>query len=126
MKKLALIIAFCTPFLILAQTPPRPAYCDELPTTYEKGAAPPSTPLPQFDTRPVTEYKIQVAILKFTHPRDFPFHKKLVARWRPCEQVWVVESRESFRNRADAEMLKNELVRLGYQGAYIIELLGYE
>ncbi|HQU58675.1 MAG: hypothetical protein KDD02_10185 [Phaeodactylibacter sp.] len=125
MKKLAFIFALCTPLIVLAQAPTRPAYCDELPATYEKVVAP-NTPLPQFNTTPVTEYKIQVAILKFTHPKDFPFHKKLVARWRPCEQVWVIESRDSFRNRADAEKLKSELIRLGYNGAYIVELMGYE
>lgn len=113
------------PTLLRAQAPARPAYCDELPVTYEKAAST-STPLPRFATDPVTEYKVQVAILRHTHPRDFPFHKKLVARWRPCEQVWVVESRDTFRNRADAEQLKQELTRLGYKGAYLIELVGYE
>ncbi|MCB0571820.1 MAG: hypothetical protein KDC66_18765 [Phaeodactylibacter sp.] len=126
MTRLALLsVFFLIPLLSRAQAPARPAYCDELPLSYEK-SVPPSTPLPQFSTSPVTEYKIQVAILKFTHPRDFPFHKKLVARWRPCEQVWVVESRDTFRNKADAEQLKNELIRLGYNGAYLIELVGYE
>ena len=82
--------------------------------------------LPKFNTAAVTEYKVQVAILKFTHPKDYPFHKSLVARYRPCEQVWVVESRESFSSREEAEELQNELKRLGYRGAYLVELLGYE
>lgn len=108
---------------LLAQD--RPTYCDDVPVMYDKTVS--SRPaLPKFDTAPVQEYKVQVAILKFTHPRDYPFHKTLVARYRPCEQVWVVESRESFSSRQKAEELQNELKRLGYRGAYLVELLGYE
>ncbi|MCO6475048.1 MAG: hypothetical protein J5I94_00435 [Phaeodactylibacter sp.] len=124
MKKFILLLALALPLLAFAQQPARPAYCDELPATYEKTAPP--NPLPRFNTVPVPEYRVQVALLKFTHPRDYPFHRKLIARYRPCEQVWVVESRESFRNRGDAERLKNELKAMGYAGAYIIEMLGWE
>ncbi|MCB0546627.1 MAG: hypothetical protein KDD19_03515 [Phaeodactylibacter sp.] len=125
MKRLILIIGLLAPLFAFAQPSARPAYCDELPNTYDK-TVPPRDALPRFNTAPVPEYKVQVALLKYSHPRDYPFHRKLIARYRPCEQVWVVESRESFRNRAEAERLKNELKGLGYTGAYIIELLGWE
>ena len=126
------ILIFFIPFLAFSQTKTeeRPTYCDELPVTYEKvafrkgGDTRPS--LPRFATTPTTEYKVQVAILKFTHPRDFPFHEKLVARYRPCEEVWVVESRESFPSKAEALKLAKELEKLGYRGAYITELVGYQ
>lgn len=105
----------------------RPAYCDDLPVVYEKGgAADGARPkLPKFATAPIIEYKVQVAILKFTHPKDHTFHPKLVARYRPCEEVWVVESRESFPDRKEAEKLRKELIKAGYKGAYITDLLGY-
>lgn len=125
MKKYILLIALLAPLGAFAQQPVRPAYCDELPATYDKNV-PPRSALPRFNTTPVPEYRVQVALLKHTHPKDYPFHRKLIARYRPCEQVWVVESRESFRNRADAERLKDELKALGYEGAYIIEMLGWE
>ncbi|MEZ4987257.1 MAG: hypothetical protein R2795_19810 [Saprospiraceae bacterium] len=103
----------------------RPSYCDELPTDYSKSAS--SRPsLPRFNTTPVPEYKVQVAILRHTDPHDYPFHPKLVARYRPCEQVWVIESRESFANKSDANKLKQELINAGYSGAYLIEMLGYQ
>ncbi|MEM9835511.1 MAG: hypothetical protein AAF828_03360 [Bacteroidota bacterium] len=108
----------------------RPAYCDEFPSTYGNVVTPPGgskpPPLPRFATTPVKEYKVQVAILRSSDPQNFPFHPSLVARYRPCEQVWVVESRESFANRNDAENLKKNLVNLGYQGAYITDLIGYQ
>jgi hypothetical protein len=115
----------------------KPEYCDELPVSYEnalarKGGTPSSqeggssaSSLPRFATSPITEYKVQVAILRFTDPKDYPFHEKLVARFRPCEQVWVVESRESFSNKSDARKLQAELEKLGYRGAYITELVAY-
>lgn len=107
----------------------RPGYCDDLPVTYEKVAfrkgGSTRTPLPKFDTAPTTEYKVQVAILKFTDPKDFPFHPTLVARYRPCEEVWVVESKESFADKDDARRLQARLERLGYRGAYITELVAY-
>ena len=107
----------------------RPSYCDQLPVTYEKGATTngkkPRQPLPKFSTKPRTEYKIQVAILRNTDPSEYPFHSKLVARYRPCEQVWVIESRESFSSHAEAEKLKAELRNLGYNSAYITDIIGY-
>jgi hypothetical protein len=103
----------------------RPTYCDDIPVMYDKTVSAKAA-LPKFNTSPVKEYKVQVAILKFTHPKDYPFHRALVARYRPCEQVWVVESRESFTSRREAEDLQAELKRLGYKGAYLIELLGYQ
>lgn len=122
-----LLPVFC---LAQAQTEERPTYCDELPVTYEKVAFRKSgarrSSLPRFQTQAIKEYKVQVAILRFTDPKDFPFHPKLVARYRPCEEVWVVESRESYPNKADAQRLQAELERLGYRGAYITELIAYQ
>ncbi len=103
----------------------RPTYCDNLPTTYSKGAS--NRPsLPRFGTTPTKEYKVQVAILRNTDPANYPFHKKLVARYRPCEEVWVIESRESFASRSAALSLQNELRNLGYRGAYLVECIGYQ
>ncbi|MCB0636133.1 MAG: hypothetical protein KDC54_05925 [Lewinella sp.] len=127
MKHLVLLFLLTLPCWLKAQ--PRPAYCDDLPTTYEKGGTPPGgsrQPLPRFNTASVTEYKVQVAILRNTDPHGYPFHEKLVARWRPCEQVWVVESRESFTDRQAAERLRQELENLGYRGAYITELVAFQ
>lgn len=112
----------------------RPAYCDDLPASYEKAVALKrksvggngSAQLPRFSTQSVSEYKVQVAILRYSQPADHPFHKSLVARYRPCESVWVVESRDSFKDRSRAERLKEELIGLGYRGAYITELVGFE
>ena len=123
-----MLVAVCCAFSLCAQED-KPAYCDELPTTYERGAVPPggSRPaLPRFATAPVTEYKVQVAILRETDPSGYPFHSKLVARYRPCEQVWVIESRESFADRREADRLRRELIDLGYRGAYLVELVGYQ
>lgn len=111
---------------ILGQAQERPSYCDEIPVMYDKGAVVKPPALPRFETAPVTEYKVQVAILKFTHPKDYPFHKYLVARYRPCEQVWVVETKECFRTRQEAEDMQSELKDLGYSGAYLVEVLAYE
>lgn len=117
-----LSLLFLLPVTLWAQR--KPTYCEEIPATYDKTvAAKPA--LPQFGTTPTTEYKVQVAILKFTQPKDYPFHPKLVARYRPCEEVWVVESRQLCRTRADAERLRQELRGLGYTGAYITEVVAY-
>lgn len=103
----------------------RPSYCDALPITYSKGAS--SRPsLPKFGTTPTKEYKVQVAILRNTNPSEYPFHEKLVARYRPCEEVWVIESRESYASRSTALQLRNELRDMGYRGAYLVELVGYQ
>ena len=107
----------------------KPAYCNDLPDMYEKAGLPPppgGDPLPRFASRAVKEYKVQCAILRKNHPANFPFHPLLVARWRPCEEVWVVESRDSFKDRSQAEQLQGQLKDLGYRGAYIVELIGYE
>ncbi len=126
MKHIVLTALFGIVAVTTGAAQDRPSYCDDIPVMYDKTVAPPSDALPRFNTASVTEYKVQVAILKFTHPKDYPFHKSLVARYRPCEQVWVVESRESFASRAEAEKLQAELKRLGYKGAYLIELLGFQ
>lgn len=132
MKVFLFLLLLITPIFGFAQTAEqeeRPTYCDELPVTYEKTAFRRSgstrPPLPKFPTTPITEYKVQVAILRFTDPRDFPFHSKLIARYRPCENVWVIESRESFTSKGDAQKLQQELEKLGYRGAYITELVAY-
>jgi hypothetical protein len=104
----------------------RPAYCDDLPVSYEKGASKARPSLPKFNTVPVPEYKVQVAILRSTDPKEYPFHSKLVARYRPCEEVWVIESKESFANKSEAIQLREELLKLGYSGCYVIEMIAYQ
>lgn len=124
-RMLTIGLFLASPLLLAAQD--KPAYCDRLPTSYEKGASASSRPsLPKFGTTPTKEYKVQVAILRQTNPEDYPFHEKLVARYRPCEQVWVIESREMFRDRREADRLKRELINLGYRGAYLVEVIGYQ
>lgn len=104
----------------------RPSYCDALPNTYDKGGSRSSRPsLPKFGTAPTLEYKVQVAILRSTDPREYPFHESLIARYRPCEQVWVIESRESFADKSKAVQLQNQLIKMGYRGAYLVEMVGY-
>lgn len=120
----ALVLFLGFSYQLSAQT--RPAYCDQLPTTYEKGAGPARPSLPKFDTKSVAEYKVQVAILRNTDPSTYPFHSKLVARYRPCEEVWVIESRETFSTRAEANKMKAEMLNVGYRGAYVTEILGYQ
>ena len=132
MKATAIIaVLFVLPLLAFSQRPSeeRPGYCDKLPVTYEKTASrssgSPRQALPRFTTTPTTEYKVQVAILRFSDPKDFPFHPSLVARYRPCEEVWVVESKESFADKNEARRLQDRLERLGYRGTYITELVAY-
>lgn len=127
MKLFFTLALFVASFSLAAQQE-KPPYCNEGPATYGAvaaipGATPP--PLPRFSTIPTPEYKVQVAILRYTDPSEYPFHPSLVARYRPCEQVWVVESRESFADRQDAVSLQNELKGLGYGGAYITDLVAY-
>lgn len=117
------LVSFTT--VLTAQTRPRPAYCDELPTSYDQIISK-NKPLPRFMTQAVVEYKVQVALLRFTDPSSFPFHSALIARYRPCEQVWVIESRQSYKDKNDAIRLKNELERIGYEGAYVTQLIAYE
>ena len=127
--RILLTLLLLTTALHLGAQDEKPPYCSEGPATYGAVAALPGVtpppPLPTFSTTPTMEYKVQVAILRYTNPSEYPFHSKLVARYRPCEQVWVVESRDSFADRADAVDLQNELKRLGYGGAYVTELMGY-
>lgn len=129
MKIFFTLLLTATVLTLGAQTE-KPPYCEEGPATYGSVAAIPGAttapPLPRFTTTPVTEHKIQVAILRYTDPSEYPFHPSLVARYRPCEQIWVVESRDSFADRADAVKLQNELKALGYSGAYITDLVGYQ
>ena len=105
--------------------PMPPSYCEEGLSTY--GNPNDDAPaLPKFATTPTREYKVQVAILRYTDPAEYPFHPSLVARYRPCEQVWVVESRESFAQRDDAVALQSELADAGYGDSYITELVAYQ
>lgn len=130
MKTLTPFIVFIIFFGLSTQmnAQDRPTYCDELPTSYEKGATRASSrpSLPKFDTKPVSLYKVQVAILRNTDPSNYPFHSKLVARFRPCEEVWVIESRETFTTRAEANRLKAEMLNVGYPGSYVTTVMGYQ
>lgn len=129
MRTLFTLLLISATLVLSAQTE-KPPYCDEGPATYGSVAAIPGAttapPLPRFATTPTKEHKVQVAILRYTDPAEYPFHPSLVARYRPCEQVWVVESRESFPNRADAVALQSQLKELGYGGAYVTDLMGYQ
>ena len=109
-----------------AQSPvkAKPVYCDNLPSAYGAKAKPKA--LPVFNTKTGLEYRVQVAVLKDTDPRNYHFHNSLAARYQPCEQVWVVESKKTFKSRAEAERLKAELERLGYPGSYITTIVSYE
>jgi len=129
MKAITTLILVCVALTVGAQEE-KPPYCDEGPATYGSVAAIPGAttapPLPRFTTTPTKEYKIQVAILRYTDPVEYPFQPELIARYRPCEQLWVVESRKSFPDRADAVALQAKLKGLGYGGAYITDLIGYQ
>jgi len=109
-----------------AQSPvkSKPVYCDQLPNPYDAKAKPKA--LPVFNTTTNLEYRVQVAVLRDTDPRSYHFHNSLVARYQPCEQVWIVESKKTFKSRADAELLKAELEKLGYPGSYITSIVSYE
>ncbi len=126
MKRLFLILLCAFPVFLFAQTT-KPAYCNDLPAEYDtRSGSTKRGSLPRFGTVAVVEYKVQVAILRNSHPADYPFHKSLIARYRPCEEVWVVESREAFEKKAEADRLKKDLINLGYKGAYITQLVGYQ
>lgn len=122
-----LLLALAGPQILFCQSPvrPKPAFCDQ-PTDYNyqpKGA---KKPLPDFHTQTQVEYRVQVAVLRNSDPRDFHFHKSLVARYQPCEEVWIVESRQTFMDKLSAERLKQELIRLGYPDPYITTLVTYQ
>lgn len=129
MKNLFVLLLLLSASALFAQAE-KPPYCEEGPATYGAVAALPGSstppPLPRFTTTPTPEYKVQVAILRYTDPSEYPFHPDLVARYRPCEQVWVVESRNSFIDRNEAVALQNKLKELGYSGAYITDLIAYQ
>ena len=129
MKNLFTLLLLLVAGSVFAQEE-KPPYCEEGPATYGSVAALPGgstpPPLPRFTTVPTKEYKVQVAILRYTDPSEYPFHPELVARYRPCEQIWVVESRESFADRGDAVALQNRLASAGYAGTYITDLVAYQ
>jgi len=115
--------------LVLSAQVEKPAYCEEGPVVYGsfpaiQGATRP--PLPRFLTTPTKAYMVQVALLRYTDPSEYPFHPSLVARYRPCENLWVVESRDSFIDRAEAVRLREELKVAGYGGAFITDLIAYQ
>ncbi|MBK6948024.1 MAG: hypothetical protein IPH16_08185 [Haliscomenobacter sp.] len=134
MKSLFLFFFLAVSAAIYAQSAstaikPKPSYCNEPPEAYDSrknASAVKPAALPKFNSKPVMEYRVQVAILRKTDPTKYPFHRSLVARYQPCEEVWIVESKQSFRNRQDAEKLRAELAKMGYGGAYITTLVGYE
>lgn len=121
MKILLLTLFFAFPLLIFSQQ--RSSLCDNVPNAYEQRIPPPA--LPKFQTKAVTEYKVQVAILKRSKPSEYAFYPSLVAYYRPCQQAWVVESKQSFRSRQEAEKLRTQLKNLGYRDAYITEIIAY-
>lgn len=129
MKNLFTLLLILVAGALVAQSPEKPPHCEEGPATYGAVAALPGgstpPPLPRFTTVPTPEYKVQVAILRYTDPSEYPFHPDLVARYRPCEQVWVVESRDSYANRSDAVAEQAKLKAAGYSGAYITDLVAY-
>ncbi len=133
MRNLILLLLLTFPLILTAQSQ-RPSYCDgPPPTSYAKGgdwgrgkATKKRGHLPKFDTKPVKRYKLQVAILRETSPADYPFHESLIARHRPCEDIWVIESRDSFATRKEAEKYQKNLEKLGYKGTYIVEMIGWE
>jgi hypothetical protein len=124
---LILTLTFLGYQILYAQNPmrPKPAYCDQ-PTDYNYKPKDAKKPLPDFQTQTQLEYKVQVAVLRNTDPRNFHFHKSLVARYQPCEEIWIVESRQSFANRFDADRMRQELIRLGYPDPYITTLVTYQ
>lgn len=104
----------------------KPAYCNDVPSAYETGSGRKPKPLPVFNTKNNLEYRVQVAVLRDTDPRNYSFHNSLVARYQPCEQIWIVESKKTYKSRDEAEKAKAEFGRLGYTGCYITTIVTYE
>ena len=125
MKYLITILCLIFSLQVHAQnsTTTDPDYCDfDKSDMTVKGGS----PLPKFLSQATLCYKVQVAILNDQDAYNFPFHPKLNARWRPCQKVWVIESKETCCDAQSAEKLKNELINLGYQSAFLTELVSYE
>jgi len=132
------MLLLLAPFVIKAQVQteaeiqqiPKPAYCDEPALTATRAAVPAgSAPVPvmaEYPTLPTVCYKVQVAILRQSNPYDFRFHPSLMARWRPCEQVWVVESKATYCDRAEAEVVQARLNELGYTDTFLTQLVTYQ
>lgn len=112
------------------QQMPKPAYCDEPAPMAARAAVPvggsPTPTMAEYPTLPTVCYKIQVAILRQSNPYNFRFHPSLMARWRPCEQVWVVESKNTFCDRAEAEAFQARLAELGYTDTFLTQLVTYQ
>ncbi|MEN0005188.1 MAG: hypothetical protein AAF798_13635 [Bacteroidota bacterium] len=126
MKKILSLAFFICLFSIVGYAQDKPSYCDDIPDEYSKGVIKKKGALPKFTTKAVKLYKVQVAILRNTNPESYPFHSSLVARYRPCEQVWVVESKKTFKTRSEADKEKANLRKLGYGGCYVTTILGYQ
>ena len=112
------------------QEQPKPAYCDEPAAPLQARSVPvggsPVPALAQYPTLPTVCYKVQVAILRQSNPFNFRFHPSLTARWRPCEEVWVVESKDTFCNREEAEQFQERLKELGYMDTFLTQLVTYQ
>ena len=65
-------------------------------------------------------------ISTFLYLCTFCVHLVLRAIYRPCEEVWVVESKQSFKSKNEALQLRDKLKKLGYDGAYLIEMVAWE
>jgi hypothetical protein len=129
MKTLLISLLFLGAWNLLhAQNPvkPKPAFCDQPPNSYNYSAPGPAPkPLPVFPTSSQVEYRVQVAVLRNTDPRTLTFHPSLVARYQPCEEVWIVESRETFKDRALADKLKGTLEKAGYPTPFVTTIISY-
>ena len=137
MKQAVLFLILLAPVFAFAQVQtqaeidqieaqPKPSYCDEPVMAATTSAAPGGSPMPQYPALASICYKVQVAILRETSPYDFAFHPSLTARWRPCEEVWVVETKETYCNKNEAESAKGRLKELGYPGAFLTKMVGYQ
>jgi hypothetical protein len=111
----------------LIEQGPKPGYCEEPVMETARSVPVGGSPvLTEYPTLPCICYKVQVAILQETNPFNFHFHPSLVARWRPCEQVWVIESKDNFCSREEADNFRNRLRELGYADTYVTQLVTYQ
>ena len=106
---------------------PKPSYCfAPVQATARSAPASAATPFPEYPSLASICYKVQVAILREKDPTTYAFHPSLTARWRPCEEVWVVETKETYCNKNEAESAKGRLKELGYPGAFLTKMVGYQ
>ena len=138
MKPMMLLLSILLPLTVWCQVQteaemqrieegPKPAYCEEPEVSTARSVPVGGSPvLAQYPTLPTICYKVQVAILRKTSPFNFRFHPSLIARWRPCEQLWVIESKDNFCSREEAENFRNRLRELGYEDTYVTQLVTYQ